>query len=56
MRPDPIAIQRCLDAGYLDPYFVGDKGYPNWMMFTDKAITQTKRFVEETRKIFDDDQ
>ncbi len=49
---DPDAVQRCRDAGYVDPFFVGTKGYPNWMEFTDEAIAKTRAFVAETQRLF----
>ena len=48
------AVRRCREAGYVDPFFEGDKGYPNWVDFTDEAISATRALVTETQKIIDD--
>jgi hypothetical protein len=47
-----VAAERCRAEGYEDPFFVGTKGYPNWMDFTDEAIAKTRAFVAETAALF----
>ena len=50
---DEAAVQRCRDAGFTDPFFIGTKGYPNWQDFTDERIAHTRKFVEDTKAIFE---
>jgi hypothetical protein len=46
------AVERCRAEGYEDPFFVGTKGYPNWMDFTDEAIAKTRAMVAATQAVF----
>ena len=45
------ARQKAKDEG-MDPDFVGNKGYPNWHMFTKAASKQTQDFLSATKKLF----
>lgn len=49
-RQEKEARIKCIDDG-MDPDFVGQKGYPNWMDFTDKSIQKIKNLINELKSI-----